>query len=232
MLWTLSMMCFRCTCSRCEDPLEYGSGVCSIRCACGGAVNPGRSRYDLDAESPWLCDRCGRTRRWAEVRAHHAELQAKVSEACAPGRGRAEAEALLRRELRDLHENHHLRYACHKHLSLRCESSKDAIQDDVRHLAAAAQFLAAVIPQPDPSKVLLHQTQAATLLEVCRRTPREPFEAYRAALEATRDALALTLASSVACFGPDAPTSRTAREQLGKFEAVLGPQEEDDDDED
>ena len=59
---------FTCTCARCSDPGELGSGVDRVLCpACGQhTLTPGPRHYSA---SPWSCDQCSHTESGAEMAA-------------------------------------------------------------------------------------------------------------------------------------------------------------------
>lgn len=51
---------FYCTCERCQDPKEFGSGLSGLKCTnpegCQGVLYPVEP---LEKDSKWLCDVCG-----------------------------------------------------------------------------------------------------------------------------------------------------------------------------
>merc|ERR1712039_1169720 len=148
----------------------------------------------------WVCDRCSRHRTWASVKREDSILWDKVTEARSRN-SRADLEGLLADKLAHLHDGHYLRYACHKHISLKCPQILASPASAVGHFDSMQHVLLKALPFNDPAKVVVYQWQAAMLLEVCKQTPAEPRPSgpYKAALRRLRAAFRSMLESSIAC---------------------------------
>lgn len=73
---------FRCVCSRCEDPAEFGSSISSLRCQeCGrGHLTPPSPNYDITGLS-WPCDACEEELSWTRVSTIEGSWFARLQEA-------------------------------------------------------------------------------------------------------------------------------------------------------
>jgi len=113
---------FRCTCTRCVDPAELGSGISSLRCSscCSGWLAPAGGDYDR-RRATWACSRCTCCRSWEDVREMEGEMQSRISEMEACGENGSGAMALFLSAQRPrLHPNHWAIFRCNFTLATLC----------------------------------------------------------------------------------------------------------------